>query len=269
MKAGNQYIIKGGEEGKSRLSVLADVLKSSTRALLESAGDLTGKRFLDVGSGGGHVSLLASELVGPEGCVTAIDFDQVIVGLAEKDAEELGILNIMYRTMDAYALEYESEFDVAYSRFLLSHLQHPQVVLNKLAQSVKKGGRVIVEDIDFSGHFCHPACQAFSSYVNYYTTISRNNGQNPEIGLNLPGMFRAEPLLQDIRFEVIQPCFDQGMGKWMAYFTMDKIKETVLKQGLTDAAALGAMLYELKKFTEEKESIISLPRIFRVSGVKR
>lgn len=268
MEARNQYIIKGGEEGKSRLNVLSDVLKSYTQSLLQSAGNLNGKRFLDIGSGGGHVSLMMSELAGPEGHVTAIDFDQEIIRLATEDANELGIQNITYRSMDAYELEYEGEFDFAYSRFLLSHLEKPQVVLNKMARSVRSGGRVIVEDIDFSGHFCHPPSDAFSAYVNYYSTISRSNGQYPDLGLSLHAIFKAEPLLEDIRFEVIQPCFNEGNGKWMAYLTMEKIKDTVIKQGLADSVTIDELLTELKKFTEDTCSIISLPRIFRVSGVK-
>lgn len=269
MESGNQYIIKGGEEGKSRLNVLADVLKSSTRQLLESVGDLNGKRLLDVGCGGGHVSLLASQLVGPEGHVTAIDFDQEIIRLAAADAKESGIENVTYRSMDAYELEYENEFDVVYSRFLLSHLQQPEVVLNKMARSVVKGGSVIVEDIDFSGHFCHPSSDAFSAYVNYYCTISRNNSQNPYIGLALPSMFQDEPLLDRVTFDVIQPCHQEGPGKWMAFNTMDKIKDTILHHGLSDQAAIEKVLSELKRFTLNDRSIISLPRIFRVTGVRR
>ncbi|MFM9027833.1 MAG: methyltransferase domain-containing protein [Bacteroidota bacterium] len=268
METRNNYIIQGGEEGKSRLNVLSDVLKSTTRSLLESVGKLSGKRLLDIGSGGGHVSLMMSELVGPKGFVTAIDFDQEIIRLSVADAKALGIENVAYCAMDAYALEYENEFDVAYSRFLLSHLQQPQVVLNKMARSVRSGGSVVVEDIDFSGHFCYPTSDAFTAYVNYYSTVSRNNGQNPDLGLYLQSLFNAESLLEDIRLEVIQPCFNEGRGKWMAYFTMDKIKETVIKQGLADAVTIDAVLSELKKFTEDNQSIISLPRIFRVSGVK-
>ena len=264
----NNYIIAGGEEGKKRLGVLADVLKTYTRSLIESVGSPSGKRFLDIGSGGGHVSLMMSELAGPEGHVTAVDFDQDIIRLATEDAKEMGVKNVTYRSMDAYELEYESEFDVAYSRFLLSHLQKPQVVLNKMARSVRSGGRVVVEDIDFSGHFCYPSSDAFSDYVNYYSTISRNNGQNPDLGLSLHSMFKAEPMLEDFRLEVIQPYFNEGIGKWMAYFTMDKIKETIIKQGLADTVTVDAVLSKLKTFTEDKQSIISLPRIFRVSGVR-
>jgi len=269
MEKQNHYIIQGGEEGKRRLNVLAEVLRESTRSLITSGGEIRGSRFLDVGSGGGNVSLLASELVGPEGHVTAVDFDPEIVALATKDAKELGAGNIAYRTLDAYALDYHDEFDIAYSRFLLSHLQQPQLVLNNMVRSVRSGGRVIVEDIDFSGHFCHPASTAFSAYVDYFTTAATNNGQNPNIGLKLFSLFNDEPLLDGVKFDVIQPCHSQGAGKWMAYNTMDKIKETVLRQGLADLATIENVLSELKHFTEDEGSIISLPRIFRVTGAKR
>jgi hypothetical protein len=59
----NNYIIQGGEEGKKRLSVLSEILEASTRSLIQSQIELEGKRFLDVGSGGGHVSLMASDLL--------------------------------------------------------------------------------------------------------------------------------------------------------------------------------------------------------------
>jgi 2-polyprenyl-3-methyl-5-hydroxy-6-metoxy-1,4-benzoquinol methylase len=268
MESGNHYIIKGGEEGKKRLNALANVLESQTRSLINSVGDMAGRKFLDVGCGGGNVSMMAAELVGKEGHVTAVDFDQEIIHLAIKDAQDTGIENITYRALDAYALDYKNQFDVAYSRFLLSHLQQPQLVLNKMAKSVKTGGRVIVEDIDFSGPFCHPSCDAFSDYVNYFSTASGNNGQDPNMGLRLLELFRQEPLLDNMVFDVIQPCHSEGAGKWMAYNTMDKIKETVVKQGLADLAAIEKVLAELKTFTEDTSTIISLPRIFRVMGYR-
>ena len=91
MKNENNYIIKGGEEGKKRLGLLSEILETYTRSFIKSVVNLKGKRFLDVGSGGGHVSLMASDMVGQEGQVTAIDFDAEIIKLAAGDAKELGI----------------------------------------------------------------------------------------------------------------------------------------------------------------------------------
>jgi ubiquinone/menaquinone biosynthesis C-methylase UbiE len=268
MKNENNYIIKGGEEGKKRLGLLSEILETYTRSFIKSVVNLKGKRFLDVGSGGGHVSLMASDMVGQEGQVTAIDFDAEIIKLAAGDAKELGIENIIYRTLDAYALDYENEFDIVFARFLLSHLQNPEIVLNKMISSVKKGGAVIIEDIDFSGHFCYPHSDAFMDYVNYFSKASQNNGQHPDIGKQLLSMLKDQNQLYDIRFDVIQPVFKSGDGKWMAYITMDKIKETLLQQGLANQDDIEKTLSELKQFTEDKNSIISLPRIFRVSCLK-
>lgn len=263
----NDYIIKGGEEGKKRLEVIAEILNLQTKKLIENGGSIEGKKFLDVGSGGGSVSLMVSQMVGAKGSVTSIDFDNEIIQLSKNDATSLNVKNISYRILDAYELDYENEFDIAYSRFLLSHLQRPAVVLNKMIKSLKKGGRIIIEDIDFSGHFCFPNSEAFDSYLNYFVTAAKNNGQNPNIGLSLFELFKSEQI-DEIQFDVIQPFYNEGKGKWMAYFTMDKIKETVIKQKLADSNSIEKLLLELKRFTEDKNSLISLPRIFRVWGIK-
>ena len=49
--ASNEYIISGGEEGKSRLKILADVMHPYTKSLLETLGLTSGNAFLDLGCG--------------------------------------------------------------------------------------------------------------------------------------------------------------------------------------------------------------------------
>src|SRR5581483_12394792 len=48
------------------------------------------------------------------------------------------------------------------------------------------GGTVVLEDIDFRGHFCHPECAAFSRYVHLYTQAAHRRGADPNIGPRLP-----------------------------------------------------------------------------------
>jgi SAM-dependent methyltransferase len=59
----NPYALRGGEDAKRRLDLIAGVLRPSTLALLERAGIRAGDRCLDVGCGGGHV---ARELALPD-----------------------------------------------------------------------------------------------------------------------------------------------------------------------------------------------------------
>src|SRR5690606_7059174 len=118
-----------------------------------------------------------------------------------------------------------------YARFLLSHLADPLQALKNMAAAARPGARVVVEDIQFSGHFCYPACAAFDDYVRLYTGAATRRGHNAEIGPALFSMFHRAGLT-DVGFELVQPAFHTGAGKWMAYVTMDKIKNSLKAQGI-------------------------------------
>ena len=267
MEQPNKYIICGGLEGKKRLNVLSDVLYPHTKSLFENNGITKGMSFLDAGCGGGNVSVMASQIVGNTGKITAIDFDEQIIALNQQEASENGITNIQYKAMSIYDIEFKNEFDMAYCRFLLSHLIEPRSALQKLAASVKPGGRIIAEDVHFSGHFCYPHNTAFEKYVALYSQAARKRGHNPEIGPELVTLFR-DAGIKEVGFDVIQPAFTTGNGKWMAYITMDKIRDAIEDTGLADKNAITKILSELEDFTNDENTIISLPRIFRVWGVK-
>ncbi len=265
--APNNYIIEGGKEGKKRLDVMAEILNTDTLKLITGNEDLSGKSFLDLGCGGGNLALEVAGLVGENGHVTAIDFDAEIIRLAQADADRKAISNITFKAANAYEIDFNNEFDIVYSRFLLSHLQEPALVINKMLRALKPGGRIIIEDIDFSGHYCYPACEAFDLYVQYFTAAARNNEQDPHIGLSLFQLFQ-DAGVADIAFDVVQPSHNKGRGKWMAYFTMDKIKEAVIEQGLSTVKDIADILEKLADFTKDERSIISMPRIFRAWGKK-
>ncbi|HMG14869.1 MAG TPA: class I SAM-dependent methyltransferase [Saprospiraceae bacterium] len=263
----NSYIINGGEEGKIRLKVLSDLLSQNTKSLLEIYGPITGLKVLDIGCGGGDVSLMAAKMVSDTGSVVGVDFDKEIICLAEQDALKNRVNNVSFQVLDVVDISFNNEFDIVFSRFLMSHLNQPLKALNKMLKSLKVGGKIITEDVQFSGHFCHPPCLAFEKYIQFYADLARSRKQNSEIGLSLFELFRQAGI-KNINFDVIQPCFNKGEGKWMAYITLDKIKETLIKEKLADRETIQQVLKELEDFTKDETTIISLPRIFRVWGVK-
>lgn len=227
----NDYIIEGGTEGKSRLNILAEVLHSHTKSMLQQRGIADGMSVLDVGCGGGHVALLLANLVGDGGHITAIDVDTEVIALAEQDAKTAGVNNISFKAINTYDINYDDKFDAAYARFLLSHLKKPIDALLKMKQSVKTGGKIIVEDVQFSGHFCYPRRDAFDRYVNYYTQAANYKRADPEIGPKLVALFK-EVGLTNVGFDTVQPCFYTGRGKWMACITLKNIKAALLEQRL-------------------------------------
>src|SRR5262249_30076422 len=113
-----RYAIRGGKEGKERLNVLARVLLPTTTHLLDRVGLITGMKCLDVGCGGGHVTILMARIVGPQGRVIGTDTDPEILALAREDAKAAKAMNVEFQQQDACARLWHNEFDVAYARFL-------------------------------------------------------------------------------------------------------------------------------------------------------
>ncbi|GAB4093337.1 class I SAM-dependent methyltransferase [Flaviaesturariibacter terrae] len=260
----SQYIIAGGASGKERLALLGRILNEGTLALLQRLQPGPVARFLDLGCGGGSVSI-AVAASGYARDVMAVDFDESVLALARKDALDAGLQNVTFAQGDATAFTSTDTYDVGYARFLLSHMSDAAPVLHNLVRAVKPGGLVLVEDVDFSGHYCHPANTAFARYVEWYELAARHNGQDPRIGLRLFELLSGSGL-SDVDFDVVQPVFHEGPGKWMALYTLEKIGATLQQQRLISEDELQATLAELKAFTEDPRSIISMPRIFRAWG---
>ena len=59
------YVIRGGERGKARLGVISAVLGPSTLGLLDRAGIAPGMTCLDLGCGGGDVTVGMARVAPP------------------------------------------------------------------------------------------------------------------------------------------------------------------------------------------------------------
>lgn len=152
----SRYVIKGGQEGKDRLKLISEVMRPTTSQLLGTVGLGAGMKCLDVGCGGGHVTLLMASMVGPLGKVIGMD------------AEAERLYNVEFRHADASAGQEEKAYDVAYARFLLTHLNAPENCLSAMVKACKPDGWVVIEDIDFTGSFCFPYCEAYERYTELY-----------------------------------------------------------------------------------------------------
>ena len=169
--AAYRYAICGGNEGKKRLNVLARVLLPTTTQLLERVGVIAGMKCLDVGCGGGHVAILMARIVGTEGRVIGTDTDAKILALAREDAKAAKATNVEFQPQDACTCVWHSEFDVAYARFLLSHLNEPENCLAAMVEACLPGGTIVIEDTDFAGSFCYPTCAAYERYKVLYQEL--------------------------------------------------------------------------------------------------
>ena len=265
--ATGEYVIRGGVAGRERLRLLARVMQPSTQSLFERVGIHAGMTCLDVGCGGGDVSFDLAQRVGPNGRVVGIDLDEIKVGLARDEARSLQLANVEFHHSEITAFDTTTEFDVVYARFLLTHLPHPAEAVARMQRWLRPGGVLVIEDIDFSGHFCHPESTAFRRYLELYVQAARRRGGDPHIGPRVPGLIH-DAGFSAIRMHIVQPAGLDGEVKLVNPLTMENIAHSVVVDGLASQAEVDQIVADLYEFAHSPRTVTSLPRIVQAWGRK-
>jgi SAM-dependent methyltransferase len=270
MSVNDRYIIRGGLAGRERLRVLARAMHPTTAALLDRIGVAPGMRCLDVGCGGGDVTSELARRVAPAGRVVGIDMDVAKLAIAREEAAANGGLAVEYREGDVLTSELAPEYDVVYVRFLLTHLAEPQAAVARIAGAVRPGGVLIVEDIDYTGSFCHPTHAAFDRYVKLYTGTALARGVDPNIGPRLPQLLVAAGC-ERVGVKVVQPAGmtpegHEGDVKLMIPLTLDNIADSAIAADLTTRDEIDELVSELYRLAHDPTTVLAVPRIVQTWG---
>ena len=259
------YVIRGGLEGRERLRLLARVMHASTSALLDRLDLGDGLTCLDLGCGGGDVTLELARRVGPNGRAVGVDLDEVKLDVARDEARERGAANVTFLTADVHALPALPPFDVVYSRFLLTHLRDPGAIVRSMFDRLRPGGIVGVEDIDFSGAFTYPPSPVFQRFRDLYCAVVRRRGADPHIGPRLPSLL-SEAGFTALDVAVTQPVGLTGEVKLLDPVTMENIAGAVLDERLATQGEIDDVVQKMFDFAADPTTVVSVPRIVQAWG---
>lgn len=256
------YTLKRGSEGARRLEILGRAMWPSTLALFQRAGLSAGQRCVDVGCG---VGLVTEEVARLTGHCLGLDNDSEFLNYAKAHRQTVGA---SFQEFDiVHGVAEEGRFDVAFSRYLLSHLGNPLEALQKIVSLVRPGGLILVEDIDFPGHFHHPPSRAFARYLELYQAAVERRGGNPRLGRELFGM--ATTLgLTEIDIHLVVAVHHTGPSKAVAQLTLEHIGDALVGQGLLEHSELASLLDELKAYVEDPKTQVSIAPTFQLMARK-
>ncbi|MFI5682728.1 methyltransferase [Streptomyces sp. NPDC051636] len=129
-------------EAEQRFDAFATLFDPTTFRHLEGLGTGPGWRCWEVGAGGTSVVSWLAGKVGPGGQVVATDIDVSRVAVAARPPVEV-------RVHDVGAEEPPGEgFDLVHARLVLVHVPERERALRSMVESLRPGGRLLVEDAD-------------------------------------------------------------------------------------------------------------------------
>ena len=155
-----------------------DVYRRPLATALLRLGLEEGWRCVDVGAGGGDVSVALAEMVGRSGRIYAVDSDPATRDEVARAAAAAAHAQVIALTQAGEDLSLPEEVDLAFCRFLLLHVLEPIDVVRKMAGSVRRGGWVVAQEpITSAGRIAGSA-------------LSMPDAASSDVGALLPALVR-------------------------------------------------------------------------------
>ena len=162
------------------LGLRNDVYRRPLATALDRLGLREGWTCVDVGAGGGDVSVALAEIVGRTGRIYAVDRDPRARDLAAHAAAAHA--QVIALTQAGEDLTLPEAVDLAFCRFLLLHVVDPVTVLKRMAGAVRQGGWVVAQEpITSAGRI---AGEPFSM----------PDARHPDVGALLPALVQQAGL---------------------------------------------------------------------------
>jgi ubiquinone/menaquinone biosynthesis C-methylase UbiE len=109
--------------------------------LLNYARVKPGQHILDIGTGTGHLAIMAAKLVGESGRVIGIDISPGMLECARQKADDLGLTNIEFKLVDAEQIGYsDNSFDRILCANTFPWLEHKAATLASWYRLLKPNG---------------------------------------------------------------------------------------------------------------------------------
>lgn len=183
------YVLGHGGGELRRLALQAQLIDPTTRRFLHEGGISAGMRVLDVGSGGGHVSFLAADLVGPSGTVVGADRSAAAVAAATAEAAARGLSQASFVVGDPAQMSFDRPFDAVLGRFVLQFQSDPAAMLRAVAGHVRPGGVVVFHELAWTGPWSFPPVPTHEQVCAWAGETLERSGAETAMGLKLRSTF--------------------------------------------------------------------------------
>jgi trans-aconitate 2-methyltransferase len=171
-----QYQFGDTDLAAERLQLLAEVFAPSTREFLASLSGCEPRTIIDLGCGPGFTTRLLAEMF-PHAHVLGVDSSARFVELAQAEP----LTRARYIVADVREPLPAEGYDLAYCRYLLTHVADFRRAIDQWSGALRGGGLIAIEENDW----IRSEQPAFSNYLEIVARMLAAQGQRLYIGSEL------------------------------------------------------------------------------------
>jgi len=254
-----------------RLRYQHHVWSRENQRFIARAGFSTGETVVDLGCGPGYTTLDLAQIVGSGGKVIAVDRDgERSLPLLKAQAEASGLFNIETIAADLESFDLQGEsVDGVYGRWVLMYIPEATVksLIRRIVKWLRPGGVCALTEFCNFRHICiHPKSRYLPEIAEaLLLAVTGENGCNPEIGNDLPGILHSCGL--DVEMNVIAKAVRATTKEW---FWPDTLFRThlpaLVKDGFLAQRVLDDFLEEWEVCSKEPDAIFFGSPMMEVIG---
>lgn len=216
-----------------RLGAVERAFDPASRLLLLRTGVQPGWRCWEVGAGSGSIARWLAGVIGPEGRVLATDLDD--------QRFDAGDTDVAFLRHDVTAgPPPDQHFDLVHARFLLEHLPDPRAVIDRLLDSLRPGGAIVLEDSAGLEVDVSPAVPAFGRITGAWEAAGRAVGWDASYGLRLMSDLRAAGVT-GLQGQLYRQMAAGGEDWTHLCFGLERLRAELVERGVTPAELQGAL----------------------------
>ena len=255
-----EYIFDNHDEmAQTRYRELSTLYDAQTIRHLEQRGIKEGWSCLEIGGGGGSIAAWLCNRVGNHGYVLATDIEPLFL-------QRLPFANLEVRRHD---IRYEGlpkeEFDLVHARLVLMHLPGRELALQRMIESLKPGGWIVVEEFDnlsiLPNSNVNPGEEELK-VINVALRVLTARGIELRYGRWLPRQLRQLGLRNISAEASVSVWHGDSPGTRLYKLSFEELADPILRSGLISAAEFETDLRRL----DEREFVMPSPMMWTAWG---
>lgn len=259
-RTGRTYVLDNVERyGQVRYKLLSEIFDGITTRALRIAGVRSGWSCLEAGAGAGSIAHWLARRVGSTGHVLATELDTTLL-------QRVSVPNLEVRQHDLLRDPLPKRtFDLVHMRLVLMHLPERDQVLVKVADAVKPGGWLLLEEFDsFSLVPMNTpgSCEKLLNTTAAFRQFMASKGVDLGYGRGL-GSLLLKCGFKNVRAEGAISLWHGGSsGSRFVKSTYEELREPLLRTGLVDEAGYANDLSRL----DHPDFLFPSPIMWTASG---